>query len=142
MDSPSAKKFKKKKSVKLLTSLISKDVAKTTRKNLNFRRPNAKMAFFETMGDESTLQGLMDATETTIGGVHDNAAPQKIDPLVLFHPELSMDGLSQLGQVVKTKAERKEFKGVICSKCNKSVDPNILNQHMEKYCEKSKYQVI
>ena len=45
-------------------------------------------------------------------------------------------------KVVKTKAERKEFKEVICSKCNKSVDPNILNQHMEKYCEKSKYQVI
>ena len=54
----------------------------------------------------------------------------------------AMDYLVQEPQVVKTKAERKEFKGVICSKCNKSVDPNILNQHMEKYCEKSKYQVI
>ena len=81
-----------------LSALIIEDLAKTTRKNLNFRRPNTKTAFFETMGDESTLQGLMDATETTIGGVHDNAASQKIDPLVLFHPELSMDGLSQHGQ--------------------------------------------
>ena len=80
-----------------LSALIIEDLAKTTRKNLNFRRPNTKSAFFETMGDESTLQGLMDATETTIGGVHDNAS-QKIDPLVLFHPELSMDGLSQHGQ--------------------------------------------
>ena len=49
-----------------------------------------------------------------------------------------MDYLVQEPKVVKTKAERKEFKGVICSECNKAVDPNILNQHLEKYCEKTK----
>ena len=48
-----------------LSALIIENLGKTTRKNLNFRRPNTKSAFFETMGDESTLQGLMDATETT-----------------------------------------------------------------------------
>ena len=49
-----------------------------------------------------------------------------------------MDYLVQEPQVVKTKAERKEFNGVICLDCNKVVDPNILNQHLEKYCEKTK----
>ena len=38
-------------------------------------------------------------------------------------------------RVVKTKAERKEFKGVPCPECNKTVDPNILNRHLKKYCE-------
>ena len=38
-------------------------------------------------------------------------------------------------RVVKTKAERKEFKGVTCPECNKTVDPNILNRHLKKYCE-------
>ena len=38
-------------------------------------------------------------------------------------------------KVVKTKAERKEFKGVSCPECNKTVDPNILNRHLKKYCE-------
>ena len=53
-----------------------------------------------------------------------------------------MDYLVQQPQVVKTKAERKEFKGVICSECNKVVDPNILNQHLEKYCEKIKMSAV
>ena len=53
-----------------------------------------------------------------------------------------MDYLVQEPKVVKTKAERKEFKGVICSECNKAVDPNILNQHLEKYCEKTKISAV
>ena len=53
-----------------------------------------------------------------------------------------MDYLVQEPKVVKTKAERKEFKGVICSECNKAVDPNILNQHFEKYCEKTKISAV
>ena len=53
-----------------------------------------------------------------------------------------MDYLVQEPQVVKTKAERKEFNGVICSECNKVVDPNILNQHLEKYCEKTKISAV
>lgn len=80
-----------------LSAMIIEDLAKKTRKNLSIRRTSGKASFFETMGDEPTLQGLIDATETTMGGTLDSA-PQKIDPLVLFHPELSMDGLSQHGQ--------------------------------------------
>ena len=76
-----------------LSSLIIEDIAKNTRKSLTKKRPTpAKTSFFDTMGEESTLQGLMDATETTF-----QEPPQKLDPLVLFHPELSMDGLSQHG---------------------------------------------
>ena len=76
-----------------LSSLIIEDIAKNTRKSLTKKRSTpAKTSFFDTMGEESTLQGLMDATETTF-----QEPPQKLDPLVLFHPELSMDGLSQHG---------------------------------------------
>ena len=65
------------------------------------------------MGDESTLQGLMDATETTIGGNVDSV--KKIDPLVLFHPELSMDGLSQHGGQQKSDlTEKEEIKDEDC----------------------------
>ena len=50
--------------------------------------------FFETMGDESTLvSSLIDNTEIS----------QAEDPLMRFHPELSMDGLSQHGQEEKSR---------------------------------------
>ena len=45
------------------------------------------------------------------------------------------DSIKNVVKKVKTKAERKEFKGVPCPECNKTVDPNILNRHLKKYCE-------
>lgn len=72
-----------------LTALVTEELSKSTRKSLSKRRfPSAKTMFFDTIGDDTT-QGLIDATETI---------NYSDDPLMRFHPELSMDGLSQHGQ--------------------------------------------
>jgi len=73
-----------------LSAMILDDLSKTTRKSLSKRRTNSKQMFFETMGDESTLgvSALIESAEIS----------QSEDPLLRFHPELSMDGLSQHGQ--------------------------------------------
>jgi len=73
-----------------LSALVLEDISKNTRKSLTKRRvSSAKKSFLDTMGeDESTLQGLIDDAEVS----------QMEDPIMRFHPELSMDGLSQHGQ--------------------------------------------
>jgi hypothetical protein len=91
-----------------LSALVLEDLSKSTRKSLKGEKKSRKSSksFFDTMGDESTLQGLIDASETTMGNTNMEAPLTTstmggtIDPLVRFHPELSMDGLSQHGKDV------------------------------------------
>merc|ERR1712156_1172122 len=73
-----------------LSALILEDLSKSTRKSLSQRRSNTKQMFFDTMEDESTLG--------TSQLINDAEISQVEDPLLRFHPELSMDGLSQHGQ--------------------------------------------
>ncbi len=72
-----------------LSNLILEDLKRSTRKSLSRKSLNssAKKMFFETMGDESTINNIIENTEVT-----------NDDPLLRFHPELSMDGLSQHGK--------------------------------------------
>lgn len=70
-----------------LSALLLQELSKNTRSSLKKRPKNvSSQHFFHTMGEESTLQGLFDSEETTK------------DPLARFHPEISMDGLSQQEQ--------------------------------------------
>jgi len=73
-----------------LSALVLEDLSKSTRKSLSQRRPNTKQMFFNTMEDESIL-GVSQL-------IDDADVSQTEDPLLRFHPELSMDGLSQHGQ--------------------------------------------
>ncbi len=108
--SPSSKKLKRSKDVQRtvsfsgkLSAFVLEDIVKNTRKSLSIKSSNGKATYFDTMADDNTtLQNLMDATDVTI--LQPGETP-RVDPLFTFHPELSMDGLSQSH---KPKIEEKE----------------------------------
>ena len=108
--SPSSKKLKRSKDVQRtvsfsgkLSAFVLEDIVKNTRKSLRIKSSNGKATYFDTMADDNTtLQNLMDATDVTI--LQPGETP-RVDPLFTFHPELSMDGLSQSH---KPKIEEKE----------------------------------
>ena len=100
-----------------LAALVKEDLSKNTRKNPKKRSKNFNdSSAWDTLelDDESTVQALIDADATNVtsfdSGITSSGSspptssstqlPPKaaiVDPLVRFHPELSMDGLSQHG---------------------------------------------
>jgi len=110
-----------------LSALILEDLSKTTRKSLSKRRPNTKQMFFDTMEDESTL-GVSQI-------IDDAEISQSEDPLLRFHPELSMDGLSQHGQ---TSSDRSSIDDSECEIGQLGGTQTLKTQHPSKFVKETK----